>query len=210
MSAHLRTFLLTTIEGLPHKQPHQSITNHDTKIGRLHFTSNMGNEEDLTANLIDPELPPVDSSEFTKGEQQPVRCNDAWAAVLFYGNVIAIAAVAGSLGVPAISSYNKSNDHSFGKEVVDGGNSNIDYEGIIYGACWDAAEKPMRWPVLGYEIRDRPNLFANSFLLPPCFVLNVQPGSLQPRWSLERRPSSFRRSVFSSCPGRCEISWSSR
>ncbi|EJK59191.1 hypothetical protein THAOC_20618 [Thalassiosira oceanica] len=136
------------------------------------------NEEDLSANLIDPELPPV-GDEFTKGELQPTRCNDAWAAVLFYGNVIAIAAVAGALGVPAIQSYNNSNDHSFGKEVVDGGNSNIDYEGIIYGA-WGRAEKP---GIFGYEIRggDRPNLDpgvgcifgrdANSF---PCPKILIQ------------------------------------
>ena len=113
----------------------------------------MGNEryeEDLSANLIDPELPPVESSEFTKGEQQPSRCNDAWAALLFYGNVIAIAAVAGALGVPAIQSYNSSNDHSFGKEVVDGGNQNIDYEGIIYGASRTERAEGTRAGNLGY------------------------------------------------------------
>jgi len=96
---------------------------------------NMSKEEDLNATLIDPEINDVpESSEFTKGEEQPKACRDAWAAILFYGSVIAIAVVAGILGVPAIQKYNNNADNSgtFGQEIT--GNIDIYYEGIIYAS----------------------------------------------------------------------------
>lgn len=94
----------------------------------------MSKEEDLNATLIDPEVSDVPVSDFTKGEEQPRSCRDAWAAVLFYGSVIAIAVVAGVLGAPAIQKYNNNedNDQTFGQEVT--GTSVVNYEGILYAS----------------------------------------------------------------------------
>ena len=49
---------------------------------------------------VDDHGSPVD--DFTKGEKQESRCRDAWAAVLLYINVAAMAGVAATLGKTAI------------------------------------------------------------------------------------------------------------
>ena len=69
-------------------------------------------EQNLTDTLVDPENLDNPSS-YTKGEVQPTRCRDAWAALLFYGQFIAIAVVAGVLGVPAVQKATNGDDNSF-------------------------------------------------------------------------------------------------
>jgi len=99
----------------------------------------MSKEDDLNTTLIDPEVNDVPSSpEFTKGEEQPKSCRDAWAAILFYGNMIAIAVVAGMFGVPAIQKYNKDFDQTLGEAITGAGDMDIYYQGILY-SCLIAA-----------------------------------------------------------------------
>ena len=86
-------------------------------------------EQNLTDTLVDPENLDNPSS-YTKGEVQPTRCRDAWAALLFYGQFIAIAVVAGVLGVPAVQKATNGDDNSF----QNGFNSSDspDYTGLLY------------------------------------------------------------------------------
>ena len=65
---------------------------------------------------VDEHGSPVD--DFTKGEKQESRCRDAWAAVLLYINVAAMAGVAATLGKTAIEGVLAANsDVSEGSEV---------------------------------------------------------------------------------------------
>ena len=77
-------------------------------------------EQHLTETLVDPEN--LDNPNvWTKGEKQETKCRDAWAAVLFYAQFIAIAVVAGVLGVPAVQ---KATDSSGSYQNT---SSSIDY-----------------------------------------------------------------------------------
>lgn len=87
-------------------------------------------EDHLTATLIDPEnldAPPGQS--WTKGEPQPKACRDAWAAVLFYAQLIAIAVVAGYLGVPAVEKFSSGDGSSTTIST-----STVDYAGLLYAS----------------------------------------------------------------------------
>ena len=87
-------------------------------------------EQSLTETLVDPEnLDPPNGSVWTKGTKQPNQCRDAWAAILFYAQFIAIAVVAGMLGVPAV---NKATDNS-GSFQNSASGGTTDYTGLLYG-----------------------------------------------------------------------------
>lgn len=60
------------------------------------------------------------SSTPTKGEKQETRCRDPIFAILFYANVVAIAAVAGAYGPAALET-----------DENDGGNSSDEYSGYV-------------------------------------------------------------------------------
>ena len=83
-------------------------------------------EESLATSLVPPESVDNPNREFTKGEPQPTQCRDAWAAILFYAQFIAIIAVAAVLGVPAVKDFT---------EVDDANNTtnNKNYIGLLYG-----------------------------------------------------------------------------
>ena len=83
-------------------------------------------EENLTETLIDPENLDNPDGEWTKGEPQPSQCRDAWAAILFYAQLIGIAVVAGMYGVPAIEKVN--DDTSYESLTTP------DYSGLIYAS----------------------------------------------------------------------------
>ncbi|KAL7470443.1 hypothetical protein ACHAXS_010696 [Conticribra weissflogii] len=84
----------------------------------------MASEEDnLGQSLVPPENVDNPEGEWTKGEPQPAACRDAWAAILFYAQFIAIAVVAGVLGVPAVKEFDENN----AEDVTD-----VDYTGLIY------------------------------------------------------------------------------
>ena len=83
-------------------------------------------EQDLNESLIDPEnLDAPPGQVWTKGEEQPVKCRDSWAAVLFYGQFVGIAVVAGMLGVPAVQKNYQTGD--------DGSYESVDYSGLLCG-----------------------------------------------------------------------------
>jgi len=82
-------------------------------------------EEHLSQNLIDPETLDNPSGEWTKGEKQESKCRDAWAAILFYAQLLAIFVVAGVLGIPAIEKN--------AGDVTDS-TSFDDYSGLIYSS----------------------------------------------------------------------------
>jgi len=84
-------------------------------------------EENLSATLIDPENLDNPDGEWTKGTKQESKCRDAWAALLFYAQFIAIAVVAGVLGVPAVEKA--TNTDSFNDAA-----SQTDYTGLIYAS----------------------------------------------------------------------------
>ncbi|KAL7513017.1 hypothetical protein ACHAXN_010118 [Cyclotella atomus] len=67
-------------------------------------------------------------NEFTKGEQQPSSCRDAWAAILFYAQFIAVAVFCFWLGVPAMTKQFDENK----RESNTTSGYNVDYEGIMY------------------------------------------------------------------------------
>ena len=51
----------------------------------------MGVDEDnLSDRLVSPEAIDDPNRPFTKGEQQPVTCRDAWAVILFYAQMMHI------------------------------------------------------------------------------------------------------------------------
>ena len=86
----------------------------------------MNEEESLTATLIDPEALDSPNRVYEKGEKQdPAKCRDAWAAVLFYAQFIAVACVCGIFGVPAVQkNMNNVDDASM--------TGSTDYTGLIY------------------------------------------------------------------------------
>lgn len=84
-------------------------------------------EEQLSQNLIDPETLDNPGGEWTKGEKQEAKCRDAWAAILFYAQLIAIFAVAGVLGIPAIQK-------NAGDGTTTDSTSFDDYSGLIYSS----------------------------------------------------------------------------
>ena len=88
----------------------------------------MGNseEEALTSTLIDPESFDNPVPSYQKGEVQESKCRDAWAALLFYAQLIAIACVCGIFGVPAVRK------NIIGKQQQDNGGEQMDYSGLIY------------------------------------------------------------------------------
>ena len=89
----------------------------------------MGNseEEALTSTLIDPESFDNPVRSYQKGEVQESKCRDLWAAILFYGQLIAIACVCGIFGVPAVKR------NIIGQQQQDnGGVEQVDYTGLIY------------------------------------------------------------------------------
>lgn len=84
-------------------------------------------EQNLSQTLIDPSNLDDPTPQWTKGEKQESKCRDAWAALLFYAQFIAIAVVAGWLGVPAIQ------DGSYNDASTTTG-SGTDYTGLIYAS----------------------------------------------------------------------------
>jgi hypothetical protein len=89
----------------------------------------MGLEDDtLAENLVAPEAVDNPDREWTKGEEQPRGCRDAWAAILFYAQFISIAVIAGWLGVPAVTKQLDDSD----QQANSNGGYNVDYSGIMY------------------------------------------------------------------------------
>ncbi|KAL3789048.1 hypothetical protein ACHAWO_004605 [Cyclotella atomus] len=62
-------------------------------------------EDDLNNRLVAPETLDDPNRQYTKGEQQPTGCRDAWAAILFYAQFIAVVSVCVILGVPALNKH---------------------------------------------------------------------------------------------------------
>ena len=84
-------------------------------------------EEALTSTLIDPESFDNPVRSYQKGEVQESKCRDAWAAILFWTQLIAIACVCGIYGVPAVRK------NIIGQQQQDnGGVEQVDYTGLIY------------------------------------------------------------------------------
>ena len=87
-------------------------------------------DDDLNTTLIDPESLDNPTPQYQKGSLQESKCRDAWAAILFYAQLIAIGCVCGIFGVPAIQKNISSAADSGGEEPV--GNNKTDYIGLIY------------------------------------------------------------------------------
>ena len=87
-------------------------------------------EEALTSTLIDPESLDNPNPPYQKGQVQDPKCRDAWAAILFYAQLIAVACVCGVLGVPAV----QRNIHGQQQQQEDDGamGEMTDYTGLIY------------------------------------------------------------------------------
>jgi len=64
---------------------------------------------------------------YQKGELQDPKCRDAWAAILFYAQFIAVCCVCGILGVPAVQK--NINAATSGQGATMG---KTDYTGLIY------------------------------------------------------------------------------
>lgn len=90
-------------------------------------------EASLTDTLIDPENLDNPNGQWTKGEQQPTQCRDAWAAILFYAQFIAVAVVAGVLGVPAVQKATDTDSFQDSSDAVD--YSGLLYASLIAGGC---------------------------------------------------------------------------
>jgi len=86
-------------------------------------------EQHLTDTLIDPEQLDNPGGTWTKGEKQEPKCKDAWAALLFGAQFVAIFAVAIALGVPAMQKMTDAD------EVNSVSLNAPDYYGLIYGCC---------------------------------------------------------------------------
>jgi hypothetical protein len=66
----------------------------------------MGVDEDnLNSRLVSPETLDDPNRQYTKGEQQPTGCRDAWAAILFYAQAISVVSLCAILGVPALNKH---------------------------------------------------------------------------------------------------------
>ena len=89
-------------------------------------------EENLSDRLVPPEAVDDPNRPFVKGEKQPRGCRDAWAAILFYAQAIAIGVFCFWLGVPALTKQLDDNsDHQ--------NSTTSGYEGIIYLVMSSAA-----------------------------------------------------------------------
>lgn len=97
----------------------------------MYQATKMGVDEDNLSNrLVSPEAIDDPNRSFTKGEQQPSGCRDAWAGILFYAQVIAIVSVCVIFGVPVLKngvSDASQSDQQDGSEDVP-----ADYTGIAY------------------------------------------------------------------------------
>ncbi|KAL7539327.1 hypothetical protein ACHAXR_009184 [Thalassiosira sp. AJA248-18] len=89
-------------------------------------------EQHLTETLIDPENLDNPDGQWTKGEKQPTQCRDAWAAILFYAQFIAIAVVAGMLGVPAVQKAINDDSSATSYQTSE---SSPDYSGLLYASA---------------------------------------------------------------------------
>eukprot|EP00956_Cyclotella_meneghiniana_P033375 scaffold95438_cov78-Cyclotella_meneghiniana.AAC.3 len=91
----------------------------------------MGVDEDnLSDRLVSPEAIDDPNRPFTKGEQQPVTCRDAWAAILFYAQMIAVVSVSVIFGIPVLQ--NGVSDASQSDQQVESEDAPADYTGIAY------------------------------------------------------------------------------
>lgn len=86
----------------------------------------LNDEETLTSNLIDPSSLDDPLAPVSKGEVQDPKCRDAWAAILFYAQLIAVCCVCGVFGVPAVQ-------RSISGQQQDEEEGAMDYTGLIYG-----------------------------------------------------------------------------
>jgi hypothetical protein len=90
----------------------------------------MGVDEDnLSDRLVAPESIDDPNRPCTKGEQQPPRCRDAWAAFLFYAQAIAVVAVCTIYGVPAL---NKQLDAANSDQQDNSSVDYTDFQGVVY------------------------------------------------------------------------------
>ena len=71
----------------------------------------------------------VEATPFTKGEVQEPAYRDVWAAILFYGQVIAIAATAFILGPPMIRASEENALNNQGNDL----NDNMEHGGASDG-----------------------------------------------------------------------------
>lgn len=67
-------------------------------------------EDNLDARLVPPQEIDDPNRPITRGEQQPSGCRDAWAAILFYAQAIAVVSVCVIFGVPALKKQISSTD----------------------------------------------------------------------------------------------------
>ena len=74
----------------------------------------------------------ITTLQWTKGEQQPPQCRDAWAAILFYGQLISIGVLAMVWGVPAVEKAIISSGSGSSENEADS-SSDIDSMGLLYG-----------------------------------------------------------------------------
>lgn len=97
----------------------------------VYQTIKMGVDEDnLSDRLVSPEAIDDPNRPFTKGEQQPVTCRDAWAAILFYAQMIAVVSVSIIFGIPVLQ--NGVSDASQSDQQGESEDAPADYTGIAY------------------------------------------------------------------------------
>ena len=94
-----------------------------------------------------------DATTWTKGTKQAPRCRDAWAAILFYAQFIAIAVFAMLWGVPAVQkaiattdngdASNQSNEDSSMSPSSSPPESSSDFDsmGLLYGELCERIER---------------------------------------------------------------------
>jgi hypothetical protein len=96
---------------------------------------NVEEEQLLHETLIDPENDDYIDNPWgevvatTRGVKQPTRCRDSWAAILFYGQFVGVAVVAGMFGVPAVARAVDTSSSSSSSSSSSG----VDYAGLLYG-----------------------------------------------------------------------------
>lgn len=112
------------------QQPTQEVVISRTEVINNCNMGRVSQEEQqyLTDTLVDPENLDNPDGQWTKGETQPTRCRDSWAAVLFYAQFIAIAVVAGVLGIPAVLKSTSDSNSNYQNTT-----STVDYTGLLYG-----------------------------------------------------------------------------
>lgn len=74
----------------------------------------------------------ITTLQWTKGEQQPPQCRDAWAAILFYGQLISIGVLAMLWGVPAVQKAIITSGSGSSENEADS-SSDYDNMGLLYG-----------------------------------------------------------------------------